>query len=150
MPWWGWIILGAVLLGSELMVIDAAFYLVFLGIAAAITGLAVLLGIVMEPWLQWMMFGSLSLITMFTFRGRVYDKIRGNVADYAEGPVGQMLRLESDLAAGTQFRQEFRGSTWMVINRGTADITAGTEVPITEVSGLNLIVQNTPQQSKKE
>ena len=150
MPWWGWIILGAVLLGSELMVIDAAFYLVFLGIAAAITGLAVLLGIVMEPWLQWMMFGSLSLITMFTFRGRVYDKIRGNVADYAGGPVGQMLRLESDLAAGTQFRQEFRGSTWMVINRGTADITAGTEVPITEVSGLNLIVQNTPQQSKKE
>jgi membrane protein implicated in regulation of membrane protease activity len=61
-----------------------------------------------------------------------------------------MLRLESDLAAGTQFRQEFRGSTWMVINRGTDDITAGTEVPITEVSGLNLIVQNTPQQSKKE
>ncbi|MDG2155292.1 MAG: NfeD family protein [Gammaproteobacteria bacterium] len=150
MPWWGWIILGAVLLGSELMVVDAAFYLVFLGIAAAITGLTVLFGIVMEPWLQWLMFGSLSLITMMTFRGRVYDKIRGNVADYAEGPVGQVLRLESDLAAGAQCRQEFRGSTWMVINRSTADISAGTEVRISEVSGLNLIVHNMPQHSKQE
>ena len=96
------------------------------------------------------MFGSLSLITMMTFRGRVYDKIRGNVADYAEGPVGQVLRLESDLAAGAQCRQEFRGSTWMVINRSTADISAGTEVRISEVSGLNLIVHNMPQHSKQE
>jgi len=30
MPWWGWIIFGALLLGSELMFIDAAFYLVFI------------------------------------------------------------------------------------------------------------------------
>ena len=39
MPWWGWIIFGALLLGSELLIVDAGFYLVFIGIAAAITGL---------------------------------------------------------------------------------------------------------------
>lgn len=31
MPWWGWLIAGAALLASELLLIDAQFYLVFLG-----------------------------------------------------------------------------------------------------------------------
>ena len=35
MPWWGWMIVGALLLGSELMIVDAGFYLVLIGIAAA-------------------------------------------------------------------------------------------------------------------
>ena len=33
MPWWGWIVVGAVLLGAELLLIDAEFYFVFLGVA---------------------------------------------------------------------------------------------------------------------
>ena len=45
MPWWGWMIVGAILLGAELMVIDAQFYLVFLGLAAMAVGLADLTGV---------------------------------------------------------------------------------------------------------
>ena len=40
MTWWGWMILGAILLGAELFSIDAQFYLVFLGLAAAFVGAA--------------------------------------------------------------------------------------------------------------
>lgn len=36
MPWWGWIVIGALLLGAELMVIEAEFFLVFIGVAALI------------------------------------------------------------------------------------------------------------------
>ncbi|MBT8091090.1 MAG: hypothetical protein KJO01_12870 [Gammaproteobacteria bacterium] len=36
MTWWGWMILGAVLPGAELIAIDAQFYLLFLGISAAL------------------------------------------------------------------------------------------------------------------
>ena len=36
MPWWGWMIIGALMLGSELLGVDAAFYLVFIGVAAMI------------------------------------------------------------------------------------------------------------------
>ena len=46
MTWWSWMILGAVLLGAELFAVDAQFYLVFLGVSAAIVGLASLAGIV--------------------------------------------------------------------------------------------------------
>ena len=44
MTWWSWLILGAVLLGAELFAVDAQFYLVFLGVSAAIVGLAGLFG----------------------------------------------------------------------------------------------------------
>ena len=77
MTWWSWMVLGAILLGAELLAIDAQFYLVFLGISAALVGLASLLGIAMPEWAQWTTFAVLSLISFFTFRKSLYDKIRG-------------------------------------------------------------------------
>ena len=58
MPWWGWVVVGAVLLGSELFV-TADFYLVFLGIAALAVGLAALAGWPEVPWQQWALFAVL-------------------------------------------------------------------------------------------
>ena len=45
MAWWGWCILGVVLLGVELLAVDAQFYLVFAGLAAIVVGLLGLVGI---------------------------------------------------------------------------------------------------------
>ena len=42
MSWWGWIIAGAILLGAELTFVNAQFYLVFVGSAAILVGLATL------------------------------------------------------------------------------------------------------------
>ena len=39
MHWWVWIVIGAILLGSELAFVEAQFYLVFLGAAALVVGL---------------------------------------------------------------------------------------------------------------
>ena len=36
MAWWSWMVLGAVLLAAELFAVDAQFYLVFLGVSAAL------------------------------------------------------------------------------------------------------------------
>ncbi len=44
MTWWAWMILGAVLFGAELAV-DTQFFLIFLGVSAALVGLAELAGI---------------------------------------------------------------------------------------------------------
>ncbi len=62
MLWWHWMVLGAVILGAELLAIDAQFYLVFLGVSAALVGLAGLVGISMPEWVQWTTFATLSLI----------------------------------------------------------------------------------------
>ena len=71
MPWWGWIIFGMLLLGSELFIVDVAFYLVFIGIAAAITGLVGLAGIELALWGQWLLFAALAIVSMVLFRERL-------------------------------------------------------------------------------
>ena len=38
MPWWGWVVVGAALLGAEI-VVPTDFYLVFLGLSALAVGL---------------------------------------------------------------------------------------------------------------
>jgi len=45
MPWWGWIVIGALLFSAELFAIDAAFYLIFLGAAALTVGLVGMIGL---------------------------------------------------------------------------------------------------------
>ena len=66
MTWWAWMILGAVLLGAELFAVDAQFYLVFLGVSAAVVGLATLFGITMPEWGQWLTFAAVS-VAFFVF-----------------------------------------------------------------------------------
>jgi len=141
MEWWGWMVLGALLLGSELFFLDAAFYLVFLGIAAAATGFIVLTGLTPHAWLQWLIFASLSLVAMLAFRGRLYEKLRSRGAGYQDALPGKFIRLALPLAAGASCRQEYRGTTWDVINRSSEDIAADTEVAISEVNGLSLIIK---------
>lgn len=140
MPWWGWIIFGAILFGSELMIVDAAFYLVFIGLAAVITGLVELMGISIEPWLQWILFAVLALVSTVLFRERLYKKIRLSGQEYSSGPAGEIIRLQADLPPGESGRLNYRGTTWTVLNKGTELIEKDKDVRIEQVSGLTLIV----------
>lgn len=142
MTWWGWMILGAVLFGAELFAIDAQFYLVFLGISAALVGVLGVLGIALPEWAQWLVFAALSLISMFTFRQTLYAKIRGTVADYGDGVEGDFLVLAETLEAGKTTRTDFRGSTWTVVNDGSSSIDSGSRVRIARSDGLTLYVNN--------
>ncbi|MEM9255129.1 MAG: NfeD family protein [Pseudomonadota bacterium] len=140
MPWWGWIVIGFFLLGSELVLVDVAFYLVFIGLAAIVTGLVQLAGIGLDPWAQWLMFGLLSIVFMVFFRKRLYEKLRATDAEYRSGLAGDWIRIDQALASGSSNRQEYRGSMWTVTNRGANDIAAGTEVRIDATEGLTIIV----------
>ncbi len=142
MPWWGWIIFGALLLGSELMFIDAAFYLVFIGLAAIITGLAGLLGLGLEYWAQWILFAGLSLVAMVLFREQLYKRLRGgNSAGYQTGPAGETVKLEQDLAPGDRARISYRGTTWTILNMGAEAMSSGENVRIHSVDGLTLKIE---------
>ena len=145
MPWWGWIIFGALLLGSELMFIDAAFYLVFIGLAAIITGLVDLLGLGLEYWEQWILFAGLSLVAMVLFREQLYKKLRsGNSIGYQTGPTGETVKLEQDLAPGDRARISYRGTTWTILNMGAETMSSGENVRIHSVEGLTLKIEKLP------
>lgn len=145
MTWWAWIILGAVLFGAELFAVDAQFYLVFLGLSAALVGLLGVAGIAMPEWLQWLVFAALALISMFTFRRSLYQKIRGDVPGFKEGVSGEYLVIPADLESGSHSRASFRGSDWTVVNDSANRIAAGTRARITRNDGVTLYVSADPE-----
>ena len=140
MAWWAWMILGAVLFGAEIVAVDAQFYLVFIGLSAALVGVLSLLGLTMPEWVQWLLFASLALASMFAFRRKLYEKIRGNVPGFKEGIEGEFIVINTDLAAGAQGRTQFRGTDWTVVNSGSAAISSGTRAVVTRNEGLTLYV----------
>lgn len=141
MTWWSWLILGAVLLGAELFAVDAQFYLVFLGVSAALVGLAGLFGIAMPEWAQWTVFAVLSLTFFFTFRKSLYAKIRGGAVGFRDSISGESIRVDADLAPGAEARIDYRGSKWTARNVGAAAIAAGSRARVVKVDGLTLHVE---------
>ena len=141
MPWWGWLIAGIGLLGVEMFVIDAQFYLVFLGASAALVGLLGLAGIGMPEWAEWLTFAVLALVAMMAFRRRVYELVRRQQAPVQERvTTGDRVVVPTRLEPGQSCRVEYRGSSWTARNAGGAAIEAGTEARISHVDGLTLHV----------
>jgi membrane protein implicated in regulation of membrane protease activity len=142
MLWWHWMVLGVVILGAELVAIDAQFYLVFLGLSAALVGLAEMFGIGMPEWAQWTAFASLSLIFFFTFRKGLYEKIRGGAKGFRESIAGACVDINEELSAGSEARAEYRGTNWTVRNVGAEAISAGSRAKVVKVEGLTLHVES--------
>jgi membrane protein implicated in regulation of membrane protease activity len=140
MQWWAWIAAGAVLLGAEMSVVNAQFYLVFVGASAFVVGALMRAGLVRADWLQWLIFLLLAVLTMTTFRKRIYERMRRNLPPLKGGPPGETILVPAGLAPGETCRVEFRGSSWSAVNGGRAAIAAGSKARIVRVEGLTLVV----------
>lgn len=140
MQWWAWIAVGAVLLGAEMSVVNAQFYLVFVGASAFVVGVLMRAGIVHADWLQWLIFLVLAVLTMTTFRKRIYERMRRNLPPLKGGPAGETIVVPAELAPGGTCRVEFRGSSWSAVNGGHASIAAGSTARIVRVEALTLVV----------
>lgn len=142
MAWWAWLVLGIGLLGIEMFLIDAQFYLVFIGLAAALVGILGLVGVELPPWAQWLAFGVLAVIAMIVFRKRVYELVRGSAGQVEERlTVGDRVLVATRLEPGQTGRVEYRGSSWAARNTGAQAIEAGREAVIAQVDGLTLHVK---------
>ena len=150
MTWWAWMVLGAVLFGAELFALDVQFYLVFLGLSAALVGLLSLSGVSMPEWSEWLLFAALSLISMFTFRKALYEKIRGNVPGFRADLAGDSVELPEGLDPGQSIRTAFRGSTWTVVNDGAEAVASGQRATIVRSEGLTLYVSTSVGSSSNE
>jgi len=140
MSWWAWVIGGAILLGAELAFVDAQFYLVFVGTAAIVVGLASAALPTSSDGIQWAVFALLCVVSMVGFRSRVYDRLRGHPPGVATGPVGSVLVLPEALAAGASCQVEHGGTWWTVRNDSAAALAQGTRVRVARVEALVLSV----------
>lgn len=142
MQWWGWLVLGALLLAAEMFVIDAQFYLVFIGAAAIIVGLFGVAGLTLSSTVEWLLFAALALSTMVAFRRRVYELARGRVGKVEDRlTVGDRVHIPHRLQPGHTCRVSYKGSTWDARNVDASDIPAGTDAVIASIDGLTLQVK---------
>ena len=140
MTWWGWIIAGAILLGAELSFVNAQFYLVFIGTAAILTGLATLIA-PLASWLQWALFAVLAIVSMVTFRSRLYHRFNRALPKVETGPTGGLITLKQPLGAGESCQAEYCGAFWTVRNDSDTPIPTGSRARIARVQDLTLLVR---------
>ena len=142
MPWWGWITVGALLLVAEMAVVDLEFYLVFLGISALLTGMAVLGGVPLPVWGQWLLFAALAGLSFVVFRRALYARIRPPIGDgVGEGIVGERAVASEDIAPDARGAVTLRGATWTAQNTGAAPIRAGEACVVERTEGLVALVR---------
>ncbi len=140
MNWWAWVIAGAILLGAELTFVNAQFYLVFVGSAAILVGMAAAAA-PLAPWLQWALFAVLAVGSMVTFRSRIYRRFRPALPHIDIGPAGGLITLKDSLAAGESCRAEYGGAFWTVRNDSDTPIPSGGRARIARVQDLTLLVK---------
>jgi hypothetical protein len=141
MIWWGWMVIGVLLLGAELFIIQADFFLVFMGSAAILTGLLAFAAPTLPEWGQWLAFAALALVSMVFFRKRVYRMLRRDVPDLPNDMLREELQLPVGLPVDSSCRVELRGSTWTARNVGPVPIPPGVKVRVVGVDGITLHVE---------
>lgn len=142
MPWWGWIAIGALMLSAELALVDAEFYLVFLGVSALIVGSLELSGLTLDGWVQWLVFAGLSVGSLVFFRQRVYVLFRPPPGEeIREGVEGETAVASDTIAPGATGRVELRGSGWTAVNEGDRAIEAGARCEVVSSKGLTIRVR---------
>jgi membrane protein implicated in regulation of membrane protease activity len=141
MAWWGWCILGAVVIGIELLAVDAQFYLIFAGVAAVTVGLLGLVGLELPVAGQWLLFAVLAVTAMFTLRRPIYAKLMNKPFANVSTDVDQRVVLAQELAPGKSCRIEYRGSGWTALNIGDRAIPPGGSARIDSIDGVTLHVR---------
>ena len=141
MEWWSWCILGVVLLGVELLALDAQFYLVFAGLAAIVVGVLNLVGVELPAAGQWLLFAALAIAAMFTLRRPIYAKIMNKPFGNVSTDLEQRVVLTQELAPGKSCRIEYRGTGWTAVNIGDQAIPSGGAARIDSIEGVTLRVR---------
>ena len=144
MLWWQWIVLGALLLGTE-MIIDAEFYLVFLGVAAVSVGLFNVAIYDVSVLADWLSFSALAAGSIVLFRSKLYLKIRGNLPNRNEGVIGEFATAIETIAPGALGKVDLRGTSWNARNSGPAEIPAESRIQVVAMNGVTLdVTSETP------
>lgn len=140
MEWWQWIALGCFVLAAELIV-DAEFYLVFLGVSAIAVGLNNLAPLHPPVWGQWLLFSTVAVLATVFFRKRVYERIRGQLPERQEGVVGELGVAREAMGPGEFGQVELRGIAWSARNTTNASIPLEARVRVEGSDGFTLLVR---------
>ena len=134
MPWWGWITLGGLLLIAEL--VSGTLYLLFLGIAAILVGVLVLLVSDLPFWAHWPIFAVLALALLFGLRRYAHERF--NRSDGFEAIAGESAIVIDEIAPSGYGQASLHGAKWAARNVSQSTLTNGQRALVARVDGLTL------------
>jgi len=136
-----WIIAGIVLILTELMA--TSIVAVFFGIAAIVVGLLLNFGLIDSYSMQFLLFGVLSLLLLFTVRGHFKRWFVGYTADSNEQPsrfvddIGHRVTVHTDFNQGAG-RVILNGVQWDA--ESAENLHAGDVAWVVANHGIKLVV----------
>ena len=137
---WTWIALGLVLAAIELAT-PGGFFVIFFGVGAAVVGLLRLVGLLEQPWAQWLAFSVLALGALRLFRRPLLARLQPNHQPAVDSIVGDSALPAHDLAPGERGKAELRGALWNAHNVGSRVVVAHERCRVVAVNGLELDIQ---------
>ena len=136
--WWHWLVLGLVLVVSELAT-PGGFYIIFFGVGALAVGVLAGFDVAGPLWSQVLLFSLLSVASIALFRGRLLRMFQTDPqAPSIDLLVGEVAVASEDLAPGAMGRVELRGAAWSARNDAQIILPRGTRCRVTKVNGLTL------------
>ena len=138
--WWHWLVLGLVLMVSELAT-PGGFYIIFFGIGALTVGVLAGFDMAGPQWMQILLFSVISVMSIVLFRRRLLRTFQPETqAPSVDLLVGEVAVAAEDLAPGAMGRVELRGSAWSARNDAQTIVARGVRCRVTRVEGLTLHV----------
>ena len=139
--WWHWLVLGLVLVVSELAT-AGGFYIIFFGLGALTVGILAYFGLGGPVWMQLLLFSIISITTLVMFRGRLLKSMQPDPqAPSVDVIVGEVAVASEDFAPGGMGRVELRGSAWSARNATGVAVSRGARCRVTRVEGLTLHIE---------
>jgi len=140
MQWWHWAVLGLAL-GLLELATPGGFFILFFGIGALLVSVLAMLGIAGPLWLQWALFGVLSVLTLFFFRDPLLRRMRAaERTGLVDSLTADIAVTKEDILPGAVGRAELRGTSWSALNVGLAALHRGQRCAVRKVDGLTLHV----------
>jgi len=142
MEWWLWLLLGLSLLLGELLT-PGGFYIIFFGVGAVVVGMLTFMDWAGPPWLQWLLFSVISVVSLALFRRPLLKRLETVAPKHdIDSLVGEAAVALEDTPAGAIGKAEMRGTSWTARNVGSGALARGQRCKVERVEGLMLCVRS--------
>lgn len=139
MAWWIWVVIGIVLLCSEIF-IPLDFFLIFIGLGFLTTGGFVYFDLLGPDWLQWTACAVFTVIFYVGLKKKIINNFKVAV-DRKEDYVGETVTIKTDIEVGQVGKGDLRGTGWQVKNISGQTLVAGSKHEVKKTDGIVLIVE---------
>jgi membrane protein implicated in regulation of membrane protease activity len=139
MSWWMWVVVGFVLLASELAA--STLHIAFFAIGAFVVGILLGVGLDLPLWAQLLIFTSTSVFSFFFLRPIAVRKLKLDQKKVVDTLVGEQATAMEEIAPQAIGRAEMRGTTWSARNVGETVLNRGQRCVVAAVDGLTVHVR---------